>query len=105
MGSKKSLFEGAPSLSVAFNQHLGAFAAIYAQPLSNRVVIRTAPSLTGPWSQARLLFDANKDPEGAYDANWHAEYDAGKLLYVTFSRSNHMGWFGSEFALVRVTLP
>jgi Domain of unknown function (DUF4185) len=105
MDGKQSLFDGAPSISVAWNQHLQAYTVIYAQPLSNRVVIRTAPSLTGPWTEARLLFEANKEPEGAYDANWHAEYDAGKLLYVTYSRSNHMGWFGSEFALVRVTLP
>ncbi len=105
MDGKRELFTGAPTITVAFNQHLKKYAAIYCEPLSNRVVIRTAASLTGPWSEARLLFEAKKDPEGAYDSNWHSELDDGADLYVTFSRSNHMGWFGSEFALVRVTLP
>jgi hypothetical protein len=105
MSDKRELFSGAPTISVAFNDHLKQFAAIYCEPLSNHVVIRTAPALTGPWSEAKLLFDANKDPEGAYDSNWHGELDDGADLYVTFSRSNHQGLFGSELALVRVTLP
>ena len=99
------LFTGAPTVSVAWNAHLGKYLAVYCEPLGNHVVGRTAPALTGPWSEARLLFDAHKDPAGAYDANWHPELDDGADLYVTFSRSNGMGWFGSEFALVRVTLP
>jgi hypothetical protein len=105
MDARQALFEGAPSITVAYNQHLQAYAVIYAQPLSNHVVIRTAPALTGPWSEAKLLFEANKPGGSAYDANWHPEYDSGRLLYVTFSRGNNMGWFGSELALVRVTLP
>jgi hypothetical protein len=105
MADRRSLFVGAPSVTVAWNEHLHAYAALYAQPLSNRVVLRTAPALTGPWSDARLLFEARRDPEGAYDSNWHQEFDRGRDLYVTFSRPNGMGWFGSEFALVRVTLP
>jgi hypothetical protein len=102
-----TLFVGAPSVTVAWNAHLGKWLALYAEPLSNRVVGRTAPALTGPWSGAKLLFTAKKDPEGAYDANWHHEYDeqGGKILYVTWSRSNGVGWFGSEVALERVELP
>lgn len=102
---RKSLFTGAPSMTVARNSHLGLWTAIYCEPLSNRVVLRTAAALTGPWSDAKLLFEAQKDPPGAYDANWHPEFDRDNLLYVTFSRSNHIGWFGSEFALVKVELP
>jgi hypothetical protein len=105
MNQKQPLFDGAPSVTVAKNAHLGKWTAIYAQPLSNHVVIRTAEAITGPWSEAKLLFDAKKNPEGAYDSNWHSEYDDGDVLYVSFSRSNGMGWFGSEFALERVVLP
>ncbi len=105
MNAKRSLFSGAPSVTVAFNQHLGRWAAIYATPLSNDVMIRTAAALTGPWSEAKRLFTADKKPAGAYDANWHPEFDAGNLIYVTYSRSNGVGWFGSEFALIRVALP
>lgn len=103
--SKEALFSGAPSMTVARNQRLGLWTAIYCEPLSNHVMLRTAAALTGPWSDAKLLFEAQKDPPGAYDANWHPEFDLGNLLYVTFSRSNHLGWFGSEFALVKVELP
>jgi hypothetical protein len=104
-GDRRALFVGAPGLTVARSAHLGRWAAIYAQPLTNHVVIRTADALTGPWSDPRLLFEASRDPAGAYDAHWHPEYDDGNVLYVTFSRPNGKGWFGSEFALERVALP
>lgn len=104
-GGRKSLFSGAPSMTVAWNAHMDRWTAIYCEPLSNRVVVRTAAALSGPWSDARLLFEASKDPAGAYDANWHPEFDHDNVLYITYSRSNHVGWFGSEFVLTRVDLP
>ena len=103
---KSTLFTGAPTVSVAWNAHLQKYLAVYCEPLSNRVVARTAPARSPARGRdARLLFEAKRDPDGAYDANWHPELDDGATLYVTFSRPNGMGWFGSEFALVRVTLP
>jgi hypothetical protein len=106
MAGRASLFTGAASVTLEHNAYLGAYTAVYADP-SNRVVIRTAPAITGPWSGPQVLFTADK-PEGtAYDAASHPEYEEqdGKVLYFTFSRSNGQGWFGSELALVRVTLP
>ena len=107
MSSLQTLFDGAPTITVEYNHHVGQYTAVYAQPLSNTVVIRTAPSLTGPWSDESLLFVADKPGGDAYDAAPHPEYEEeeGKILYVTFSRSNGVGWFGSDFALVKVTLP
>ena len=105
MGARQPLFDGAPSVSVAWSAHLKKYAAIYCEPLSNRVVIRTAPSLTGPWTDRELLFEADKEAGGAYDVSWHSEYDDGSTIYLTFSRSNGIGWFGSEFVLERVVLP
>jgi hypothetical protein len=107
MSSRATLFAGGSTVTVSFNAHVGAFTAIYAEPLSNDVVIRTAPALTGPWSDRQLLFTADNPGGSSYDASPHPEYEeqGGKILYVTFSRSNGQGWFGSEFALVRVTLP
>ena len=102
---KSSLFVGAPTVTVGWNAHLQKYLAVYCEPLSNRVVGRTADALTGPWTDARLLFEAKKPSGGAYDASWHPEYDDGATMYVSFSRSNGMGWFGSEFALERITLP
>lgn len=101
------LFTGAPTVTLFFNQHLDAWAAVYALPLSNDVVLRTAPKLTGPWSAPRKLFSANKPDGNAYDAIAHPELAPadGQQLFVTFSRSNGVGWFGSEFVLERVELP
>lgn len=81
--------------------------SVYAEPMSNRVVLRTAAALTGPWSSPELLFNADKPGGNAYDAVSHAEYEeeSGKVLYFTFSRSNGQGLFGADLALVRVTLP
>jgi hypothetical protein len=107
MSDRAAVFAGAPTVTLEYNAYLAAYTALYAEPMSNHVFLRTAQAITGPWSDAKLLFEADKPEGGAYDAASHAEYEEqkGKVLYVTFSRSNHKGWFGSEFALVRVTLP
>src|ERR1700679_1808503 len=107
MSERGTLFSGASTTTVEFNAYLGAYTAVYAETLSNTVVIRTAPALTGPWSDPEILFTANKPEGNAYDAASHPEYEEqnGKVLYFTCSRSNGQGWFGAEFALVRVTLP
>lgn len=100
------VFAGAPSVTVAYNAYLGAFTAIYAEPLSNDVVIRTADALEGPWTDPRLLFVANKPDGSAYDSDAHPEYEeeGGRVQYVTFSRGTE-GWFGSEIVVERVELP
>lgn len=107
MADAATLFSGAPSVSLQFNGYLGAWTAIYAKPLSNEVVLRTAPELVGPWSEPSLLFVADREPEGAYDLNIHPEMEeqGGKVLYATFSRPTGEGWFGAEFALTRIELP
>ena len=94
-------------MTVEHNAHLGAYTAVYAQPMSNTVVLRTAPAITGPWSGPKILFNADKPGGNAYDAASHLEYEEqnGKVLYFTFSRSTGQGLFGADFALVRVTLP
>jgi hypothetical protein len=107
MVDRATIFSGAPTLTVEKNAYLGLYTVVYAETMSNNVVIRTAPALTGPWSDPQALFTADKPGGGAYDAVSHAEYEEqdGKVLYFTFTRSDGVGWFGSELALVRVTLP
>jgi hypothetical protein len=88
---------------------LGAnWVAVYARSLTNDVVARTASSLTGPWSLETLLFTADRkgDTGWTYDAYVHPELTPmdGRVLYVSFTRSNHQGWFGSETVLVKVDL-
>lgn len=108
MGAAKALFDGASILSVARDAHLGLFLAVYSAPLSNEVHVRTAPALTGPWSDEVTLFVADRKTEDGdvYDAALHMEYaeEGGRVLYVSHSRPNGQGLFGSEMAVVRVEL-
>jgi hypothetical protein len=106
ISDSKWLFSGAPIMSVSWNEYLGRYTAIYAPSLTNQVVMRTAPALEGPWSDATLLFVPHHPDGWVYDALGHQELaeEGGRVQYVTFSRGNGMGWFGSDFALVRVEL-
>lgn len=101
------LFDGAPIMSVAWNDHLQAWTTVYAKPLADRVVLRTAPEITGPWSAEVTLFEAQRGGESwIYDAALHPEYaeENGRVQYITFSRPTGEGWFDAEFAVWRVVL-
>ncbi len=101
----QTVFDGASIGGLFFDAHLDAWVAIYSRPLSNLVVFRTAPALTGPWSDEGNLFvpDLKGTTGPTYDARPHPELSPGdgQIVYVTFSRST--GVFSSEIALVRVT--
>jgi hypothetical protein len=103
MDEAEVLFEGAPILSIAWNDFLGAWLAVYSEPFSSKIRGRTAPELTGPWSRESTLYDAGEDTP--YDALAHPEYEegAGRVQYLSYSRPT-TGWFGTEFPLVRVEL-
>jgi hypothetical protein len=100
----QSLFDGASIMQVFWNDYADQWMVIYSSQLSNQVVYRTAPQLTGPWSPSGNLFVADQKGNGGYtyDALPHPELaeQGGKIQYVTFSRGT--GGFSSEFALVRV---
>lgn len=98
----RSLFKGAPIMSVHWSQWLGAYLAVYSEPFSADIVARTAPELTGPWSRATVLHTATG--EEPYDAVQHAEFDEddGRILYITWSRPLETGWLATEFPLLRV---
>ena len=101
-----SVFIGNDILSVSWNAHLQRYVAIYSVPLSQDVVIRTAPAPEGPWSNELLAFTAMRPSQGnTYDAHAHAEYDedGGRLMYVTYSRGLPQP-FTSEIRLVSIEL-
>lgn len=106
LGDARRVFNGSPIMSVEWNDYLGKWLAVYSQPVSNQVAMRTAPALTGPWSGAKLLFVADrKTSEGwVYDAVQHAELadEGGKIIYVSHSRPTGEGWFDAEIALWQV---
>ena len=101
-----TLFSGASILGVFLDAYLDMWVVVYSSPLSNQVVFRTAPNVTGPWSGEGNLFIANhgNQPGWTYDALPHPELSEqnGKVFYVTYSRPTSE--FGSEFALVRIEI-
>lgn len=103
-----TLFNGWSILTVVRLGFAGVYAAIYSSRLSNDVVLRTAPTLTGPWSEETLLFVADHGATDGtvYDAVAHEELseEDGRVLYLSHSRPNGNGWFGAEFAWVKVHL-
>ena len=93
-------------MSVSWNAHLEQWIAVYAEPLSSWVVARTAPELTGPWSDQVPLFQGSaRDGGWVTDAVHHDVYtqNDGQTLYVSYSRPNpDKGVFGSDLVWVRV---
>jgi hypothetical protein len=108
ISAARPILEAASIVNVQFNGYLGQWVALYSAPLSNDVKLRTAPAVTGPWSDELTLFTADREGLGgtSYDAAPHAEYseDGGQVLYISYSRPNGNGPFGADFALERVTL-
>ncbi|MHB8878977.1 MAG: DUF4185 domain-containing protein [Myxococcaceae bacterium] len=104
-----TLFEAMDMTSVHWNKHLGAWLAFYSEPFSNRVLLRTAPQLTGPWSEPVVAFEALAPTDGdsshvAYSGLGHADYarDDGRFEYVSYYRGT-APWEG-EVRLVEVEL-
>jgi len=105
LASAITVFRGSGMMSVFYSEYLARYVAIYSQPLSNRVMMRTARQPQGPWSQAIELFEAKEtsSPTGwVYDALAHPELstDNGRSIYVTYSR--HTARFQTEIRLVEV---
>lgn len=101
------LFSAGPNISVFRLSPAGPWAAIHGAALSNDVRMRTADALTGPWSDEEDLFTATRPGVGfTYDAYAHPELAeaGGAVQYITYSRGNDDGWFGSELAIERVEL-
>jgi hypothetical protein len=101
-----AVFDGGNLMSVAHNEYLGGYLAIYSLPLSNSVVMRLGETLHGPWSDEAYAFEAPVPPAELwiYDALGHPELerDGGRLQYVTYSLRTAP--FRSEMPLFEVEL-
>jgi hypothetical protein len=106
--SAQPVFDASSIVSVQFNSFLGVWTAVYSAPLTNDVMLRTAPALVGPWSDELHLFTADRIGMAgtSYDAAPHTELaeNGGQVLYVSYSRPNGNGLFGADFAIERVVL-
>jgi hypothetical protein len=98
------VFDGQDIMSVSYNDFLEQYVAIYSRVLSQDVVIRTAPSPEGPWSEEVRAFTVfpPKDGGNVYDALAHPEYnvDGGRIMFVTYTRGT--GPLASEMRLFSV---
>jgi hypothetical protein len=101
LGGARTVVSAGSGLTVFRRNDL--WVATYTLPLDNQVVARTAPALTGPWSEEAELFVADRRGQDGwtYDAFPHPELGQAPLF---FSFTRPTGVFSSETALVRVDL-
>ncbi len=92
-------------LSVSWNSYLHKYLAIYNQALSNRILLKTADNLQGPWSQAVVAFTGMSPAQGKVDYGGieHPELaeQAGKIIYVSYTHPNAK--LVTDIRLVQVT--
>ncbi len=102
----RPVIEACDIFSVAWNQALGCYLAVYSQTLDTKTMIRTAPAPEGPWSAPVLAFYTipPTDDGWTYDALAHPELerDGGRVQIVSYSRV--IGFLAAEVRLVEVVL-
>jgi hypothetical protein len=86
------LFDSVPNeMSAAYNPYLRCHVAFHALNREHKIVMRTAPKITGPWSKGEVVFRPDRIADGdlIYAAKEHPELsrEAGRVLYVTFVNS------------------
>ena len=91
--STAALFDSVPNeMSASYNPHLKKHLAIHVHNRENKLVIRTAPRITGPWSEAEVFFRPQmiKDNDLFTAGKEHPELRraGGKTLYVTYVNSS-----------------
>ena len=87
------LFDSVPNeMSAAYNRYLKQHVAFHSLHRENKIVMRTAPLVTGPWSEPQLVYapDKVKDADLIYATKEHPELAAegGRILYITFVNSS-----------------
>lgn len=82
------LFQGAPMMTVHFNDHAQVYVAAYAAVAGNSVEVRTADAPEGPWSEAATIFHGREPIAGSssYGALFHPELsrEGGRVEYLTY---------------------
>lgn len=82
------LFQGAPMMTVHFNDHAQVYVAAYAVIAGNAAEIRTARAPEGPWSEAATIVHGREPIAGStsYGALFHPELsrERGRVEYLTY---------------------
>jgi hypothetical protein len=78
-------------MSAAYNPYLRKYLAIHSLHRENKIVMRVAERLTGPWSEPRIVYRPERvaDTDLIYAAKEHPELarDNGQVIYVTYVNS------------------
>jgi hypothetical protein len=87
------LFDSVPNeMSAAYNPYLGKYLAIHSFLRENKIVVRTAPQLYGPWTDGQIIYRPQHiaDTDLIYAAKEHPEMaqQNGQRIYVTFINSS-----------------
>nr|WP_285506894.1 DUF4185 domain-containing protein [Actinokineospora sp. NBRC 105648] len=72
-------------LSVVYNVHFGQWLAVHLDEARAAIVLRTAPELTGPWSEPRVLTSGAEFP-GLYGGFLHPDSANGAVIHYAMSR-------------------
>ena len=92
MNSAAAVIDGPVSeLSVAFSTYLNKYVALYLME-GTGLVMRTADSLTGPWSAQRVLVDTHTVPD-LYGGFILPKQDDQHLYYVATTWSDYNVYF------------
>jgi hypothetical protein len=99
------LFDGCDIMSVYYNQYLGQYLAIYSEPLTNWILMRTAPAFEGPWSAETRMFEGMAPADTTtwnYCGMAHREFqrESGRFEYITYYRN--AGFWKGELRPVEV---
>ena len=96
----------ADNVTVSFNEWLGSYLAVYSKPLTNQVVMRTAPAPQGPWSEEVTAFSGLPPPPDSlnYGGFEHPELsrDGGRTIVISYFHP--LGPLQGEIRLVEVRL-
>jgi hypothetical protein len=87
-----TLFDSVPNeMSASFNAYLRKYVAFHSLHRENKIVMRSAERITGPWSEPQVVYRPEKTTESdlIYAAKEHPELarDGARILYVTFVNS------------------
>jgi Domain of unknown function (DUF4185) len=88
-----SLFDSVPNeMSATYNPFLEKWVAIHSFLRENKIVLRTAPHIYGPWTDGQIIYRPQriKDSDLIYAAKEHPELarNNGQVIYATFVNSS-----------------
>ncbi|MDE2218459.1 MAG: peptidoglycan-binding protein [Patescibacteria group bacterium] len=90
---------------VGWNSYLGKYLMVHAAgPSLNLIAARVSDSVTGPWSQAKIIADCDKSQNNlfpCYAVQYHPEYDknGGQTIYLSTANWQRYYLYGTEINL------